>query len=960
MRAVKASDLSVTRLATFLHRLIMICCKYLLIERIMKQESLLKDESPKVAVGPVECLGLTFANDEARRAHFTDLLRQKLQDPEFKAIEGFPIGTDEAILELSDPPYYTACPNPWISDFVELWESQKTDLDDEYHREPFAVDVSEGKNDPIYNAHSYHTKVPHKAIMRYILHYTKPGDIVFDGFCGTGMTGVAAQMCANKEQLLSLGFGIDKLGNIFESTESIGEKDKLVSKIGARKCVLNDLSPAASFIGRNYTSPAKPLSVIDDINQALSLVEAECADMYRTKHSHELWGDINFVIWSDVFLCPDCQNELIYWDVAVDQINDAILKEIHCNHCSSLLDKRKLERVWGLKFDNALRKDIEQAKQVPVKINYTYKGKRFTKKPDNHDYELIAKCNELDIPYWYPVFEMQNGYNTKQPLNSHGISHVHHFYTNRCLYSISSMLDKLKDPKSMFVLTAVIRTLTKMFRWAPKGKHTAGTSGTLYIPSITHEYPLFDSIKRRMKIYVPLLEYASRISENVVISNGDMSSTTFDDNSVDYMFIDPPFGANINYSELNVIWESWLKVHTNALPEAIENKVQGKGPFEYKKLMTECFKEAYRILKPSRWLTVEFSNTKASVWNSIQSALSEAGFIVANVSALDKKQNTFKAVTTTTAVKQDLVISAYKPDRAFESSFLESISPTDSVWNFIRNHLGYLSVVKVSDNEILPIPERDPRILYDQVVAYYVRKNTPVPISSQSFQLGLKRDFIERDGMYFLPEQVAEYDKKRALSNRVKQLSIFVDDEASAIEWMRQELKGKPKTYSEIHPLFLNELSGWKKNELSLELSTLLEQNFIKYDGVDEVPSQIHTYLSTNFKDMRGLEKDDPTLKAKAKDRWYVPDPNKADDLENVRLRALLREFETYKTQKKIKLPRAEALRAGFKTAWEIQDFQTILDIAAKIPTDVLQEDEKLLMFYDNALTLTSTEEDEW
>jgi hypothetical protein len=61
-------------------------------------------------------------------------------------------------------------------------------------------------------------------------------------------------------------------------------------------------------------------------------------------------------------------------------------------------------------------------------------------------------------------------------------------------------------------------------------------------------------------------------------------------------------------------------------------------------------------------MTVEFSKTQASVWNAIQSALQEAGFVVANVAALDKKQMSFKAVTTTTAVKQDLIISAYKPN----------------------------------------------------------------------------------------------------------------------------------------------------------------------------------------------------------------------------------------------------------------------------------------------------------
>jgi hypothetical protein len=86
-------------------------------------------------------------------------------DPEFRNIEGFPIGLDEDILALSDPPYYTACPNPFIADFIQHC-GKPYDPNKPYSREPFAADVSEGKNDPIYNAHSYHTKVPHKAIMR--------------------------------------------------------------------------------------------------------------------------------------------------------------------------------------------------------------------------------------------------------------------------------------------------------------------------------------------------------------------------------------------------------------------------------------------------------------------------------------------------------------------------------------------------------------------------------------------------------------------------------------------------------------------------------------------------------------------------------------------------------------------------------------------------------------------------
>jgi DNA modification methylase len=149
--------------------------------------------------GSVDCLGMTFPNDEERRKFFAGKLKEKLKDPDFRKIEGFPIGSDTDILALSDPPYYTACPNPFISDFIRVYGKSYDEKTDRYSREPFAADISEGKNDPIYNAHSYHTKVPHKAIMRYILHYTEPGDIVFDGFCGTGMTGVAAQTSAPRQ-----------------------------------------------------------------------------------------------------------------------------------------------------------------------------------------------------------------------------------------------------------------------------------------------------------------------------------------------------------------------------------------------------------------------------------------------------------------------------------------------------------------------------------------------------------------------------------------------------------------------------------------------------------------------------------------------------------------------------------------------------------------------------------------
>lgn len=474
-------------------------------------------------------------------------------------------------------------------------------------------------------------------------------------------------------------------------------------------------------------------------------------------------------------------------------------------------------------------------------------------------------------------------------------------------------------------------------------------NGTLYLPSLIKEIPVLkvlqQHIERTTKVHNGIRSNISLISTS---SLTDFSKQP--DNSIDYLFIDPPFGSNINYSELNFIWESWLKVWTNNKPEAIENSYQKKNSYEYHKIMTQCFFEAYRVLKPGHWMTVEFSNTKASVWNSIQTALTEAGFIVANVSALDKKQGSFKAVTTPTAVKQDLVISAYKPNGGFEERFLKEAQTEEGVWDFVRTHLTYLPITKQQGSLLQFVPERDPRILFDQMVAYYVRKGYPVPLSSQEFQTGLSQRFIERDGMFFLPEQVAEYDRKKMVSGELQQVSMFVSDEASAIQWIRQLIKAKPQTFSDINPQFMQQLGGWSKNEAQLDLRELLNQNFLCYDGKGPVPEQIHAYLSTNWKELRNLPKDDPILVAKARDRWYVPDPRKAGDLEKLREKALLKEFEEYKAaKKKLKVFRLEAVRAGFKKAWQEHDYAVIIDVAEKIPANIMEEDPKLLMWYDQA-----------
>jgi hypothetical protein len=276
----------------------------------------------------------------------------------------------------------------------------------------------------------------------------------------------------------------------------------------------------------------------------------------------------------------------------------------------------------------------------------------------------------------------------------------------------------------------------------------------------------------------------------------------------------------------------------------------------------------------------------------------------------------------------------------------------DGVWDFVRTHLRQLPAFVSKEGNVETIAERQPYMLFDRMVAFHVQRNVTVPLSVGDFFAGLAQRFPERDGMYFLPEQVAEYDQKRMKAREVRQLEIFVRNEKSAIQWLRQQLQDKPQTFQEMHPQFMREIGGWEKHEEPVELRELLEWNFGYYDGQGEVPSQIHRYLSTNYHDLRNLPKDAPALRAKAKDRYYVLDPTKEADVQKSREKAMLREFLEYRDskQKKLKVFRLEVVRAGFRSAWQQNDYNAILDVAGKIPEDVLQEDPMLLMWYTNSL----------
>jgi hypothetical protein len=931
---------------------------------------------------PVECLGIKFPNDEARRQHFLDKLREKLKDPEFRKIEGFPVGTDEDILAMSDPPYYTACPNPFIAEFIRSY-GKPYDPGVAYSREPFAVDVSEGKTHPIYKAHSYHTKVPHLAIVPSILHYTEPGDVVLDGFCGSGMTGVAAQWCGSAPE------------SYRRELEAAWQGSGLAApRWGARHAVLNDLAPAATFIAANYTLPFDVRAFAEAGEQMLDEVEEELGWMYETRHTDgKSKGRIEFTVWSEVFGCPDCAGEIVFMDEALDEESKRVKESFPCPHCHARLTKRNMESLLETHADTALGTTLKRVKFRPTLISYLVNKQRHIKRPDEEDRRRLERIERMSFASEVPTDQYPFDDMWEAPrLRNKGITHTHQLFLPRAAQALAALWRRAvahQDPRTrsmlLFFAEQSIWGLSLLSRYAPTHYSQVNQylAGVYYVASQHAEcspwYILRGKLERLTKAFIQFAPIGSAIT-----TTGDAASLDLPDDSIDYVFTDPPFGDNYAYGELNFLVESWHRVFTDRRPEAIvdrskANKRHQKNLFDYKDLMEECFSEFFRILKPGRWMTLVFSNSKNVVWHAIQEGLTSAGFVVADVRTLDKKQRSFKQVTSI-AVRQDLVISAYKPNGGLEARFKLEAGTEEGVWDFIRTHLKQLPRFVAKDGRAEVIAERQSYLLFDRMVAFHVQRGVTVPLSAAEFFQGLAQRFSARDGMYFLPDQAAEYDKKRMTVKEVLQLQFYVTNESSAIQWLNQQVTAKPQTFQELHPQFLKEISGWEKYEKPLELSELLAQNFLCYDGKDDVPNQIHSYLSTNFKDLRKLRKDDPALHAKAKDRWYVPDPNKASDLEKLRERALLREFWDYlppgyepvkpdsfegflpglvpkpgpiPSGKKIKVLRLEAVRTGFKHCWQTRDYRTIIAVAQRIPESVLQEDPKLLMWYDQALTRT-------
>lgn len=550
--------------------------------------------------------------------------------------------------------YYSSGPNPNLRKFVEEHVKPYDPETDDYNVLPFDQPITTSKTTAIYNMHTYWSKKPHDAIQRYIQHYTQPNDLVIDPFCGSGGTALAALM-------------------------------------EGRAAIAIDLSPAATFITKNYCT----LVDVDDLQHAFEelqhKVKPEMDWLYETRCDRcDGRATTAYTVYSYVFQCPRCLEKVALFDCPEVQSQTVAGKPKAIRICPNCQKRGHQEEIKssGIRFD-----------PVPVLVSYfceegckPQRGERRHNDPDpkkreyfqKYDLSKIAEIEAKPIPYWYPPHRMMNNESDTEPWGDKWRAGTSNFrtvadlFTKRNLWAIASIVEHAKNSESkfsdilLFGITGLIQGLSRMNQYRPDVSFPLNTMvGTYYMPQISVEAKVwthyFNKIERLKKGYIEILDQRTDSKSTALIISTQTSTklSEIPDNSVDYIFTDPPYAGNVQYGELNFIWEAWLNLNLHwHSEEIIVNKTRNKTDEDWSRLMYLALRECYRVIKPNRWISVCYHDTSEGTWQLLQDLVTEIGFIPetsSNSLFIDTGGKTYNQTQAEKVTKRDLVINLRKP-----------------------------------------------------------------------------------------------------------------------------------------------------------------------------------------------------------------------------------------------------------------------------------------------------------
>ena len=548
---------------------------------------------------------------------------------------------------------------------------------------------------------------------------------MFDGFAGSGTTGLAALLCeAPTPELLRAA-----------------KQLPLRVQWGPRDAVLYELGALGAFIGETLTNPPEPREFRRTAEEILNAAANDDGWMYAAHDLSGHGGTVRHLIWSDVLRCPRCQRDASLWDCCVSRTPAAIASRFPCRHCSNHVSLDEAERITDFITDEVLATNRQVRARRPVWL-YGNTGSRCWSRPvDQNDVELLSRIDGTPLPDSVPVVAIPWGDLYRRGYHQ-GITHLHHFYTRRNLIVFTRLWERTRAYSA--AITAALRFwllsynaahATVMTRVVAKSGQpdlvvTSAQPGVLYVSGLAVEKNLIAGLRRKLSTIARAFELIHGRRSRVEVRQKSSCSVDLPSGSIDYAFTDPPFGGNIPYSEVNFLNEAWLDRYTDRTEEAIISTNQRKAVEEYQRLLTASLAEHHRVLKRDGKLTLAFHSASARVWRALQGAYTDAGFAVECTGVLDKTQGSFKQVTTGGAVRGDPLLVLGKSSVMAENR-------AESPWS-VAEKLRMDAELAVD-----PIETTRQR-LYSRLVAHYLSRHQEVPVDAESFYRWHRRQHAAR------------------------------------------------------------------------------------------------------------------------------------------------------------------------------------------------------------------------
>lgn len=485
--------------------------------------------------------------------------------------------------------------------------------------------ISVPRTDPVYNCHAYLTKVPIGAIQPFIETFTEPGDVVVDFFAGSGMTGLAA---------LTLD----------------------------RRARLSDISVLGRHIANGYlkeVSGPELLRVAEDVTRK---ARSAVGSLYTTKRESDgATVDMVRTVWSFAYSCPACRYEMVYFE----HLNDKGKPPSLCPSCDGPFARRSWSRKGDVPVQVVLCGD--NGRHVEQGVSAYDRRKIREAQKDARLAEVPSESIEADREMY-----------SRSGLGKAGMTETRKFFSPRNAIALLELWRAINDVKEeavreklRFAFTAILPRASKRYQWSAKRPLNAQNQ-TYYIAPVYYEWNVFELFGRKVNAAIKATEtlfgLATRPDVRYKVGSADRLKHLKDE-SVDYVFTDPPFGSNIFYSDMNLFHEAWLGETTDYKSEAVVHttgKRKNGAEERYEKLLRDAFKEGWRILKPRKYMSVVFGNSSGRIWGLVQRALRDAGFKAApvHVAILDKGQRSVKGLKSGSegVVTVDLIVTVQKPE----------------------------------------------------------------------------------------------------------------------------------------------------------------------------------------------------------------------------------------------------------------------------------------------------------